>query len=143
VTLEKLFCNKNDAFQTWHLTKIDNGKEFNIVDKDGTKYYWCDKHKHPDSEQSGMYVFHKPMDHDAWKKKRDKFNSRKMGKVKPTTTDEKPSAGPPSSTPAASTASASKLSLAKSLQEALTTTAGLSEDQFNKIWANSCSALGN
>ena len=44
---------------------------------------------------------------------------------------------------AASNASASKLSLAKSLQEALTTNAGLSEDQFNKIWADACSASGN
>ncbi len=110
---------------------------------DGIEYYWCDKHKHPDSEQSGMYVFHKPTDHDAWKKKRDFSNFRKKGKGKPNTADEKPSAGTPSTTPAASAASASKLSLAKSLQEALTTTAGLSEDQFNKIWANACSALGN
>jgi hypothetical protein len=65
----KVLCNKNDNFQRWCLTKIDNGNEFNMVDKDGTKYYWCDKHKHQDSEQLGMYVFHKPMDHDEWKKK--------------------------------------------------------------------------
>ena len=71
------------------------------------------------------------------------FNSRKKGNGKPTTTNEKLSAGPPSTTPAASAASASKLSLAKSLQEALKTTAGLSEDQFNKIWADACNALGN
>jgi hypothetical protein len=139
----KVICNKNDTFQVCCLTKIDNGNKFNMVDKDGTKYYWCDKHKHPNSEQSGMFVFHKPMDHDAWKKKRNKFTSRKKGKGKPTTTGEKPSAGPPSTTPAASAVSASKLSLAKSLQEVLTTMAGLSEDQFTKIWANACSALGN
>ena len=36
------------------------------------------------------------------------FNSRKKGNGKPTTTDEKPSAGPLSTTPAASAASASK-----------------------------------
>ena len=60
--------------------------------------------------------------------------------------------GPPTTTPVsvsppapASTASTnvSKLSLAKSLQEALTTTAGLSEDQFHKIWQNCCDGLGN
>ena len=83
------------------------------------------------------------MDHDEWKKKREFFNSRKKGNGKPTTTNEKPSAGPPSTTPAASAASASKLSFAKSFQEALITTAGLSEDQFNKIWADACNALGN
>jgi hypothetical protein len=49
---------------------------------------------------------------------------------------------PTSSTP--NNSSASKLSLSKSLQAALLTTAGIFEDQFNKIWANACSsALGN
>jgi hypothetical protein len=139
----KVLCNKNDNFQRWCLTKIDNGNKFNMVDKDSTKYYWCDKHKHPDSEQSGMYVFHKPTDHDELKKKKDFFNSRKKGNGKPTTTNEKLSTGPPSTTPVASAASTSKLYLAKSLQEALTTTAGLSEDQFNRIWADACDALGN
>ncbi len=90
-----------------------------------------------------MYVFYKPTDHDEWKKKKDFFNSRVKGNGKPTTTNEKPPAGPPSTTPAASAASTSKLSLAKSLQEALTTTVGLSEDQFNKIWADACNASGN
>jgi hypothetical protein len=45
----KVLCNKNDNFQRWCLTKIDIGNKLNMVDKDGTKYYWCDKHKHPDS----------------------------------------------------------------------------------------------
>jgi hypothetical protein len=139
----KVLCNKNGTFQTWRLTKIDDSNKFSMVDKDCTKYYWYDNHKHPNSEQSGMYIFHKPTDHDEWKRKRNFFNSRKKGKGKPTTTDEKPSAGPLSTTPAASAASASKLSLTKSLQETLTTTAGLSEDQFNKICANACSASGN
>jgi hypothetical protein len=53
------------------------------------------------------------------------------------------SVGPPSTTSAASAASASKLSLIKSLQEASTTMAGLSEDQFNKILANACNTSGN
>ncbi len=39
--------------------------------------------------------------------------------------------------------SATKLSLAKSLQEALTTTDGLTGNKFNKIWESSCSALVN
>ncbi len=76
--------------------------------------------------------------------KRSTFSTLgKRGNGKPTTTTKKPSAGPHSTIPAASAASASKLSLAKSLQEALTTMAGLSENQFNKIWANACSASGN
>jgi hypothetical protein len=76
----KFLCNQNDAFQMWHLTKVENGNEFNMIEKDGTKYYWCDNHKHPDREQLGMYVFHKPTEHDAWKKKKDEFNAMKKGR---------------------------------------------------------------
>jgi len=86
-----------------------------------------------------MYVFHKPTEHDAWKARKDVFN-KNFGKKNgtPTTTP----APAPASASTAST-NASKLSLAKSLQEALTTTAGLSEDQFQKIWQNCCDSLGN
>ncbi len=140
----KTLCNQNDAFQMWCLTKIENGNEFKMIEKDGTKYYWCDKHKHPNSDQSGMYVFHKSIKHNAQKKKKDDFNARKKGRGKFTPTDEKTPTSSPSNTPAAvSTASPSKLSLAKSFQEALTMTAGLSQNQFIKIWANACSASGN
>jgi hypothetical protein len=53
--------------------------------------------------------------------------------------------GKPKSTPASvsNNSSALKLSLSKSLQAALVTTTGISEDQFNKIWADACSASGN
>jgi hypothetical protein len=64
----KQLCKQIFSFQIWRLTKLNNKKEFNTVKKEGKTYYWCDKHKHPDSEQSGMYVFHKPTEHDAWKK---------------------------------------------------------------------------
>jgi hypothetical protein len=137
----KILCNQNDAFQMWGLTKVENGNELNMIKKYGTKYYWCDNHKHPDCEQSGMYVFYKPTEHDAWKKKKDEFNARKKGRGKSTPTDKKTPDGSPSTTPAAVlTASTSKLSSAKSLQEALTTMTRLSEDQFNKIWESACSA---
>jgi hypothetical protein len=48
-------------------------------------------------------------------------------------------------TPAAGSSDslAAKLSLSKSLQAALVTTAGLSADQFQKIWADACSESGN
>jgi hypothetical protein len=97
----KILCNQNDAFQMWRLTKVENGNEFNMIKKDGTKYYWCDNHKYPDCEQSGMYVFHKPTEHDAWKKKKDDLNARKKGWGKSIPTDKKTPDGPPSTTPAA------------------------------------------
>jgi hypothetical protein len=47
-------CSKNDVFQKWRLTKVKNGNEFNMVEKDSTKLWWCNKHKHLDSNQQGM-----------------------------------------------------------------------------------------
>jgi hypothetical protein len=108
-----------DVFQKWHQTKVENGNEFNMVKKDGTNYWWCNNHKDPNSDQSGIYVFHKPTKHDALKQRKNEY-SKKRGKGK-TDAGVKAPAGP-SSTPStvASTASASKISLAKSLQKALT-----------------------
>jgi hypothetical protein len=86
-----------------------------------------------------MYVFHKPTGHEAWLACKTSLNAQcgKGGKEKAATPAPAPTPKP-SLIP-----SAMKLSLAKSLQEALTTTAGLSDDQFNKIWESCCSALGN
>jgi hypothetical protein len=123
--------SKNDFFQKWCLTKVENGNKFNMVEKDGTKLWWCDKHKHPDSKQSRMCVFHKLTELDAWKQRKNECNKRK-GKGKSNAEVNSP-AGPSSTTPVALTVSASKLSLAKSLQEAITTMAGLSKDQYNKF----------
>ena len=111
-----------------------------MVVKDGKTYYWCDKHKYSLSGIQGMYVFHKPTDHDAWLERKTALNGRcggKGGKEKPTTPTSA-STPKPSLTPGAA-----KLSLAKSLWEALMTTIGLTDDQFTKTWENCCSALGN
>ncbi len=128
-----------NKFEQWHLEKVDKKEEFNMIVKDGKTYYWGDKHKYPMSDVQGMYVFHKPTNHDAWLERKTALNRqrRKGGKEKATT----PASAPThklSSTPGTAT-----LSLAKSLQEALTTTVGLTDNQFNKIWENCCSALGN
>ena len=49
-----------------------------------------------------------------------------------------------STKPAASAeGGAKKMALSQQLQSALVTQAGLSEDQFKKIWAKACNALGN
>jgi hypothetical protein len=131
-----------NKFEQWRLEKVDNKEEFNMVVKDGKTYYWCDKHKFPSSNVQGMYVFHKPTEHDVWQERKSALNGRRGGKK-----GEKEKAKTPASTPPvpkpSSTSSAAKLSLAKSLQEALTTTTGLTDDQFNKIWDTCCSASGN
>jgi len=80
-----------------------------------------------------MYVFHKTgAEHDAWRAKKDRF--KKGGPKEPKV---------PTSATGSSDSTAAKLSLSKSLQAALVTTAGLYADQFQKIWADACSESGN
>jgi hypothetical protein len=97
VNLSNETCSKNVVFQKWHLTKVENGKEFNMIEKDGTKLWWCDNHNHPDSKKLGMYVFHKSTEYDAWKQCKNEYNKRK-GKGK-SNADVKTPAGPSSTTP--------------------------------------------
>ncbi len=130
----------SNKFEQWRLEKIDNKEEFNMIVKNGKKYYWCDKHKYPTSDVQGMYVFHKPTEHESWLTCKQIFNEQRNGK------GSKDKATTPASAPTpkqSSMPNAAKLSLVKSLQEALTTTAGLTKDQFNKIWESCCNALGN
>jgi hypothetical protein len=126
-------------FEEWCLVKVDNMEEFNMIVKDGRNYYWCDQHKYTSSATQGMYVFHKPTEHEAWQAGKTTLNEqcRKGSKAK-STIPASVSIPKPSVTP-----SAAKLSLAKSHQEALSTTAGLTDDQFNKTWENCCNASGN
>ncbi len=132
----------SSKFEQWCLVKVNNNEELNMIEKDGKAFYWCNKHKYPMSKTPGMYVANKPTEHDAWQACKTALNDcRGRGRrdkastpaYMPTTTAPKPSIQP----------NALKLYIAKSPQEALTTTAGLTEDQFNKIWENCCNALGN
>ncbi len=129
-------------FEQWRLVKVNNNQGFNKIERDGKMFYWCDKQKYPTSETSGMYVFHKPTEHDAWQacktaldncRGRNGRNKAATPASVPATAASKPTVQP----------NASKLSLTKSLQEALTTTAGLTKDQFNTIWESCCNATGN
>jgi len=136
----------SNKFEQWRLEKVDNKEEFNMVVRDGKTYYWCDKHKFPSSNVQGMYVFHKPTEHDAWQELKSALNGRrgkKEEKEKTTTITPAPALLLPQALKPSTTPSAAKLSLAKSLQEALATTTGLTDDQFTKIWDKCCSASGN
>ena len=86
-----------------------------------------------------MYVFHKPIAHGAWLERKTAPNGwhGKGGKER----DTNPALAPtpkPFSIPGAA-----KLSLARFLQEALTMTTDLTDDQLTKIWDNCCGASGN
>jgi hypothetical protein len=116
-------------FEARRLVKVNNGAEFNMVEKDGKKYFWCDQHQYPGCNTKGIYVFHKPTEHDAWKARKDELNKKRGKKTSGTTpATAASSATVPSNAASTALTNASKLSLAKSLQEALTTTAGLSEE---------------
>jgi hypothetical protein len=130
----------NYTFELWRLEKVDSKAEHSMIERDGKTWYWCDNHTYNNKGvvTQGMYVFHKPgAEHDAWRAKKDRF--KKGGPKEYTVTTPKvPTPATGSSDP-----SAAKLSLSKSLQAALVTTAGLSADQFQKIWADACSESGN
>ena len=91
-----------------------------------------------------MYCIHKPgAGHVAWLARKEKFkqeNAAKKGNIIPT-----PSVTLPASNAATKSniGEKSKLSLSKSLQSALMTKAGISEDEFKKIWADACASSGN
>jgi hypothetical protein len=124
-------------FEKRCLTKVNNDAEFNMVKKDGKKLYWCNQHQYPGNATKGMYVFHKPTDHDSWAAKKAKSKKKKGNRDAKIPNSTAPAA------PKLNFCNATKLSLAKPLQEALTTTAGLSKDQFSKIWDKCYNDLGN
>jgi hypothetical protein len=121
---------------------VNNNEEYNMIEKDGKAFYWCNKHKYPMSETLGMYVAHKPTEHDAWQACKTALNDH-HGRGRRDKAHTPASVTATTAPKASVQPNASKLSLAKSLQEAMTTTAGLTKDQFNKIWESCCNALGN
>jgi hypothetical protein len=89
---------------------------------------------------------HKPGDgHIAWLARKDKFK-KDLALKKGNTTPTPPVTLPSSASNAATKSNignSSKLSLSKSLQSALMTKAGISDDAFKKIWEDACASSGN
>jgi hypothetical protein len=65
----------SNKFEQWCLEKVDNKEEFNMIEKDGKTYHGCNQHKYPSSNIQGMYVFHKPTDHEARLACKTSFNA--------------------------------------------------------------------
>jgi hypothetical protein len=63
------------VFELWRLEKVNNNADHNMIERDGKTWYWCDKHTYSNKGNitQGMYVFHKPSEHDAWRAKKDCF----------------------------------------------------------------------
>jgi hypothetical protein len=115
-----------------------------MIERNGKTWYWCNDHCYNNKGvvTNGMYVTHKPQDHEQWHLNKEKKTNRRKGKN--TSVNSAPTTNKkPKSASTINDSAASKLSLSKSLQAVLVMTASLSESQFNKIWADACSALGN
>jgi hypothetical protein len=139
-TRASAFNSDKNIFELWRLKKVDNKAEHNMIEQNGKTWYWCNSHTTNNKSvvTQGMYIFHKPgSQHDAWQAKKDWF--KKGGPQN--STESTPKAPTPVS--GSTDSSAAKLSLSKSLQAALVTTADLSADQFQKIWAEACNESGN
>ena len=149
-SLPKTIANTGDTpngkgtFGLWRLKKVQSSEEHCMVERDGKKWYWCEDGHSFENKPCGMYCIHKPgAGHIAWLERKEKYKqaeAAKKGKTIPT-----PSVTLPASNVATKSniGEKSKLSLSKSLQSALMTTAGISEDQFKKIWADACASSGN
>jgi hypothetical protein len=130
--------------ELWRLEMVDNKAEHNMIEGDGKTRYWCNDHRYNNKGvvTNGMYVGHKPQDHEKWHLNKKRVVNHKKGKANSansaSVTKEKPK-----SMSVLNNSAASKLSLSKPLQAAFVTTAGITESQFNTIWADACIALGN
>jgi hypothetical protein len=150
-SLPKTIANTDDnqemkgTFPLWRLKKVQSSEEHCMVERDGKKWYWCEDGHSFENKPCGMYCIHKPgAGHTVWLERKEKYKQAEAAKK------GKPYIPTPSVTlPASNVAiksnigEKSKLSLSKSLQSALMTTAGISEDQFKKIWADACASSGN
>ena len=50
-------------------------KTTDTLERDGKTWHWCPKHVIPGT-YNGLYVTHKPEDHEEWKKRRDNWRAK-------------------------------------------------------------------
>ena len=100
--------------EKWRIVK-DKGEECEV---NGLTWWWCPHHK-LDGVFDGLYVRHRPEDHNDWKKKKN--DRRKPG----ASTDDTKTSVP------------QKLSMSDKLKSALMTKCALSESEFNDLIAES------
>ena len=77
--------DKIQAIADWRMKKNSESLE-----KEGKTWYWCPKHVVPD-KYVGLYVEHKPEDHEEWKKRREAWRSRTPDSKKGADNDKKES----------------------------------------------------
>jgi len=68
--------NTSSFIADWRYTKTEP-----MVNRDGKTFHWCPKHKGKNGEMTGLYVTHKPEDHDEWVANKKKPFSQRRAKA--------------------------------------------------------------
>ena len=98
-------------------------KKGDKVDRDGKTWWWCPKHK-AEGLFDGLYVTHKPEDHDEWSRRNKEARAKKKTAASTNT----------------STSDSGKLQLTESMKQALMTDGNMTSEQATVLWAK---LLGN
>jgi flagellar biosynthesis chaperone FliJ len=88
--VETLKSNQSSSGKSWKGEGAGNSDKIGGVAKwrtikdkgescewNGTTWYWCTKHVHPNGAFNGLYCTHKPEDHDEWKANRNAWKKDK------------------------------------------------------------------
>ena len=109
------------SIKAWRMKKTEN-----TVTRDGKTWHWCPHHKQ-EGEYDGLYVTHKPEEHDEWKKNKFQFRRNKYARSKKNDENKDDSKDEDEKD------SDKKLTLNGNLKAALLTHCGLSGAQLEEI----------
>ena len=111
---------KKFGIEEWRMVKQGNMKVVN-----GVTFWWCPHHKN-EGQFDGLYVTHKPSEHDAWKADRDKKNAAWKEKRRSKTDKNSSSTG---KRPASN-----RLVMSEKLKSVLVSKLSCSDADADEIW---------
>ena len=113
--------SKNPYFtlDDWRMKKDGDSKVM-----DGKTWYWCPKHVQ-EGVYDGLYVTHKPEDHDAWQDRKRNWSKNKSSSGQ--SSSRTASGNNPSST--------DKLTLSNNLKAAMVTNFQCTSEQAERLWS--------
>ena len=106
------------SIKAWRMKKTED-----IIQQHGKTWYWCPHHK-VEGSYDGLYVTHKPDEHDEWKKNKFQFRRNKFSRDKKMDAEEDKSEDE---------SSEKKLTISDNLKAALLTHCDLTGAQINEI----------
>ena len=114
----------NSRFQFTEIAAWRMKKGPDQMDKNGKTWFWCPHHK-IQGQYDGLYVTHKPEDHDAWlKRENERLAKRRRAKDNPKESEEARKADENGT---------KKLVISDSLKSALTTQMDISPEQIEAL----------